>query len=57
MSKKKKALPVFKHDKSIARALVVVAHPDDIDFGMAGTMAVLTGHGVDVAYCLVTSTP
>jgi LmbE family N-acetylglucosaminyl deacetylase len=32
-----------------------VAHPDDIDIGMAGTVAVLTGHGVDVAYCLVTS--
>lgn len=49
------ALPVYQADPSIARALVVVAHPDDIDFGMAGTMAVLTGHGVDVAYCLVTS--
>ena len=37
------------------RVLVVVAHPDDIDFGMAGTMAVLTGGGSEVAYCLVTS--
>ncbi len=49
------ALTVYQPDPSITRALVVVAHPDDIDFGMAGTMAVLTGHGVDVAYCLVTS--
>ena len=49
------ALPVYQPDPAITRALVVVAHPDDIDFGMAGTMAVLTGHGVDVAYCLVTS--
>lgn len=49
------ALPVYQPDSSLTRALVVVAHPDDIDFGMAGTMAVLTGHGVDVAYCLVTS--
>jgi len=48
-------LPVFQPDPSLQRALVVVAHPDDIDFGMAGTMAVLTGLGVDVAYCLVTS--
>ncbi len=37
------------------RALAVVAHPDDIDFGMAGTIARLTGDGVAVAYCLVTS--
>ena len=52
---KKKALPVFKYNKSIKRALVVVAHPDDVDFGSAGTIATLTGKGVDVAYCLVTS--
>lgn len=37
------------------RALVVVAHPDDIDFGMAGTVAQLTAAGTHVAYCLVTS--
>lgn len=37
------------------RALVVVAHPDDIDFGMAGSIAVLTGSGTDVVYCLATS--
>ena len=55
LSKKNKATPVYKHDKSIKRALVVVAHPDDIDFGSAGTVATLTKHGVDVAYCLVTS--
>ena len=37
------------------RALLVVAHPDDIDFGMAGTVATLTAAGCHVAYCLVTS--
>lgn len=37
------------------RVLVVVAHPDDIDFGMAGTIAVLTREGAEVSYCLVTS--
>ena len=37
------------------RALVVVAHPDDIDFGMAGTIATLTRAGAEVSYCLVTS--
>jgi LmbE family N-acetylglucosaminyl deacetylase len=52
---KKKKLDVFRYDKKIKRALVVVAHPDDVDFGSAGTVATLTGHGVDVAYCLVTS--
>jgi LmbE family N-acetylglucosaminyl deacetylase len=38
----------------IERVLVVGAHPDDIDFGAAGTVAKLTDHGVHVAYCLVT---
>lgn len=35
-------------------ALVVGAHPDDIDFGAAGTVAKLTDNGVRIAYCLVT---
>ena len=34
--------------------LVVMAHPDDVDFGSAGTMATLTALGVHVTYCLVT---
>lgn len=38
----------------IQRALVVTAHPDDVDFGAAGTVAVLTDAGVQVTYCLVT---
>lgn len=37
------------------RVLIVVAHPDDIDFGTAGTVAALTAAGSHVAYCLVTS--
>ena len=37
------------------KVLVIVAHPDDIDFGTAGTVAILTDHGVDVVYGLVTS--
>lgn len=37
------------------RALVVVAHPDDIDFSIAGTVAALTQAGAYVAYCIVTS--
>ena len=38
----------------IERVLVVMAHPDDVDFGCAGTVAVLTDAGVHVTYCLVT---
>ncbi len=38
----------------IERLLVVMAHPDDVDFGSAGTMAWLTANGVHVTYCLVT---
>ena len=34
--------------------LNVAAHPDDLDFGCAGTTAVLTGQGHEVVYCLVT---
>ncbi len=37
------------------RVLVVVAHPDDIDFGIAGTVDQLSKAGSHVAYCLVTS--
>ena len=38
----------------IERALVGVAHPDDVDFAAAGTVANLTDAGVEVTYCLVT---
>jgi LmbE family N-acetylglucosaminyl deacetylase len=51
----KTSLDVFEHDDAISKALVIVAHPDDVDFGMAGTVATLTAQGVEVAYCLVTS--
>ena len=38
----------------IERALVITAHPDDVDFGAAGTVANLTDAGAVVTYCLVT---
>lgn len=38
----------------IERVLAVTAHPDDVDFGAAGTIARLTDAGVEVVYCLVT---
>lgn len=37
------------------RVLVVVAHPDDIDFGIAGTAATLVAAGSTVVYALCTS--
>jgi LmbE family N-acetylglucosaminyl deacetylase len=52
---KKVRLPSYEADETIERALAIVAHPDDVDFGMAGTIATLTSHGVEVTYCLVTS--
>jgi len=36
------------------RVLVVTAHPDDVDFGAAGTVASWTASGVSVAYCVCT---
>lgn len=40
--------------ESFTRALVVTAHPDDVDFGAAGTAAKWTDEGVDVTYCVIT---
>lgn len=37
------------------RALCIVAHPDDMEFGAAAAVARWTGQGKDVAYCMVTS--
>ncbi|GAA3471695.1 PIG-L deacetylase family protein [Nonomuraea roseola] len=39
----------------ITRVLVVTAHPDDVDFGAAGTIAQFVDKGVEVTYLLVTS--
>lgn len=38
----------------ITSAMVVVAHPDDAEFGMAGTSARLTADGKTVTYVVVT---
>lgn len=38
----------------IDRVLVVSAHPDDVDFGWAGSVARMTGQGIEVVYCMVT---
>jgi LmbE family N-acetylglucosaminyl deacetylase len=38
----------------VERVLCVLAHPDDVDFGSAGTVATWTAAGTEVAYCIVT---
>ncbi|HEV2373443.1 MAG TPA: PIG-L deacetylase family protein [Streptosporangiaceae bacterium] len=41
-------------DDAAQRVLVVVAHPDDADFWVGGTVARWTGAGVEVSYCVLT---
>jgi LmbE family N-acetylglucosaminyl deacetylase len=41
-------------DTEVKRVLVIVAHPDDVDFGAAGTIARWTDAGIEVIYCVVT---
>lgn len=41
-------------DTEIERALVVTAHPDDVDFGAAATVAAWTRAGIEVTYCVIT---
>ena len=38
----------------VERILVVTAHPDDVDFGAAGSVAVWTSRGIEVSYCIAT---
>ena len=40
--------------EGVDRVLVVTAHPDDVDFGIAGSVATWTDSGIDVTYCIVT---
>ena len=41
-------------DDQVRRVLVVAAHPDDVDFGSAGTIATWTDAGLKVSYCIIT---
>lgn len=41
-------------DDEIERILVITAHPDDVDFGAAATIAGWTERGIAVTYCIVT---
>jgi len=40
--------------QGIERILVVTAHPDDVDFAVAGSVALWTDAGVAVSYCICT---
>lgn len=45
----------FDPDRNrVGRVLCFAAHPDDIDFGAAGTVAAWTAAGVEVSYCIMT---
>ena len=42
-------------DEDRTRALCIVAHPEDMEFGAAAAVARWTGQGKSVVYCMVTS--
>src|SRR3954469_19465605 len=42
-------------DESWQRALAIVAHPDDLEFGAAAAIARWTGQGKEIVYVLLTS--
>jgi LmbE family N-acetylglucosaminyl deacetylase len=46
---------VIADEHPVARVLVITAHPDDVDFGAAGTIAQWTEAGLEVSYCIVTN--
>jgi LmbE family N-acetylglucosaminyl deacetylase len=41
-------------NEGVERILIVSAHPDDVDFGVGGSIATWTAAGIDVSYCMVT---
>ncbi|UVJ38363.1 PIG-L deacetylase family protein [Arthrobacter sp. CJ23] len=46
--------PFNASTERVERVLCFTAHPDDIDFGAAGTIAAWTAAGVQVSYCIMT---
>jgi len=46
---------VWSPDDGVHKVLFVTAHPDDVDFGTAGTVAAFTKAGLDVTYCIATN--
>ncbi|HEY3842251.1 MAG TPA: PIG-L deacetylase family protein [Acidimicrobiales bacterium] len=49
------SIPPWSPEDGVRRVLVVTAHPDDVDFGTAGSVAAFTSAGVEVTYCIVTN--
>jgi LmbE family N-acetylglucosaminyl deacetylase len=47
--------PLEPVDENWQRALAVVAHPDDLEFGAAAAVARWTAQGKEIVYCLLTS--
>lgn len=47
--------PLIPVEENWHRALAVVAHPDDLEFGAAAAVARWTRQGKRIVYCLVTS--
>jgi len=43
------------HGIDVQRAMAIYAHPDDAEFGMAGTVAKWAKAGVEWTYCMVTN--
>lgn len=41
-------------DHEIERVLVITAHPDDVDFGASGTLAVWSALGIAITLCVIT---
>jgi LmbE family N-acetylglucosaminyl deacetylase len=41
-------------DSEVQRVLAIVAHPDDVDFSAAATIARWTDAGIEVVYCIAT---
>src|SRR5689334_23944659 len=46
-------IPPFPDD-AFRRVLCVVAHPDDVEYGISSAVASWTARGIDVAYLLLT---
>ena len=47
-------IDAWSPDDGVRRVLIVTAHPDDVDFGSAGTVAAFTKAGLEVTYCIAT---
>jgi LmbE family N-acetylglucosaminyl deacetylase len=48
-------IDAWSPDDGVRRVLIVTAHPDDVDFGAAGTVGAFTKAGLEVTYCIATN--